>query len=196
MVISDEDARKQQGTWNVIDGEVDNADILAKHTYLLIPALQSEQNNADDLVEINGVVYRVAQFDGVDQPLDEAALSDVRLEKGSLKMVVAKKSIDDLKEDLNGDDDNGDGTGDNDETLDDDQSDSDGDGVINHLDPDNDNDGILDKNEPDSDGDGVIDDLDPMMTTMVFLMRRIPMLMAMANWMLYPVVKKGMIYVM
>ena len=54
MVISDEDARKQQGTWNVIDGEVDNADILAKHTYLLIPALQSEQNDADDLVEING----------------------------------------------------------------------------------------------------------------------------------------------
>ena len=58
MVISDEDARQQQGSWNVIDGEVENADELARNTYLLIPALENElsSNDAIDFVEVNGVV--------------------------------------------------------------------------------------------------------------------------------------------
>ena len=73
--------------------------------------------------------------------------------------------------------------------------DTDDDGIPDEKDPD-DNDGILDKDEPDSDGDGVIDDLTPMTTMTVSLMRRIPMLMAMANWMLFPVVKRVMISAM
>ena len=106
MVVSNEEARQQEGTWNVIDGEVENADELAKNTYLLIPALPSEKNreNQADFVEIDGVDYRIAQFDGVDQPLADAALSDVRLEEGSLKLVVEQKSFAEIQEDLNGDD--------------------------------------------------------------------------------------------
>jgi outer membrane autotransporter protein len=105
MVVSNEEARQQEGTWNVIDGVVENADELAKNTYLLVPALPGEKKreNTADFVEINGVDYRIAQFDGVDQPLADAALSDVRLEKGSLKLVVEQKSFDDIQEDLNGD---------------------------------------------------------------------------------------------
>ncbi|WP_156771057.1 autotransporter outer membrane beta-barrel domain-containing protein [Synechococcus sp. CC9902] len=105
MVVSNEEARQQEGTWNVIDGVVENADELAKNTYLLVPALPGEKKreNKADFVEINGVDYRIAQFDGVDQPLADAALSDVRLEKGSLKLVVEQKSFDGIQEDLNGD---------------------------------------------------------------------------------------------
>ena len=105
MVVSNEEARQQEGTWNVIDGEVENADELAKNTYLIVPALPGEKNdrNQADFVEIDGVDYRIAQFDGVDQPLADASLSDVRLEEGSLKLVVVQKSFDDIQEDLNGD---------------------------------------------------------------------------------------------
>ncbi len=103
MVVTNENARQEVGVWNVIDGEVENADELAKNTYLLVPALPGEKKGDDDnFVTINGRIYRIAQFDGVNQPLAAAALSDVRLEEGSLKMVVAQKSFDDVKEDLNG----------------------------------------------------------------------------------------------
>ena len=105
MVVSNKEARQQEGTWNVIDGEVQNADELAKNTYLLVPALPGEKDgrNQGNFVDINGVDYRVAQFDGVDRALADAALSDVRLEEGSLKLVVEQKSFNDVKDDLSGD---------------------------------------------------------------------------------------------
>ncbi|WP_226424373.1 autotransporter domain-containing protein [Synechococcus sp. MU1617] len=120
MVMADDASRQQEGTWNVIDGEVENADQLAKNTYLLVPALADEiAEGDDDLVTIGERVYRVARFDGVDEPLAAAALSDVRLEEGSLKMVVVQKDLGDLKEDLKGDDDeSGDPDADGDGELD------------------------------------------------------------------------------
>ena len=92
MVVADEASRQQEGAWNVIDGEVEDADQLAKNTYLLVPASAEEISEGnDDLVTISGRVFRVARFDGVDETLAAAALSDVRLEEGSLKIVVVQK---------------------------------------------------------------------------------------------------------
>ena len=99
MVLKGDQALDGDSTWNVIDGEVENSEQLAENTYLLVPADAADSGTAPT-IPIEGRSYRIAKFDGIDQPLADAALNDVVLEKGSLKLVIKPKSAEDIKEDL------------------------------------------------------------------------------------------------
>ena len=101
MVVENSDNFFGDSTWNVIAGNVENTERLAENTFLLVPAEDVPASSAQ-MVEINGKSYRIAQFEGVDQPLSEASLTDVVLEEGSLKLLIQPKSADDLNDDLGG----------------------------------------------------------------------------------------------
>ena len=99
MVLNGDQALEGESNWNVIDGEVENSEQLAENTFLLVPAEAAGSGTAPT-IPIEGRNYRIAKFDGIDQPLSDAALNDVVLEKGSLKLVIKPKSAEDMKDDL------------------------------------------------------------------------------------------------
>jgi autotransporter-associated beta strand protein len=91
------------GTWKVIDGEVRNIDELASNTYLVFPVVEGENVDPDQVIDIDGELYTVANFAGLDIPLDAASLKTVLLEEGSLNIVVDDKPKEEVLDDL-GDD--------------------------------------------------------------------------------------------
>ncbi|MDA7677214.1 autotransporter-associated beta strand repeat-containing protein, partial [bacterium] len=99
MILQGNQALQGDSTWNVIDGVVTNSDQLAENTFLLVPAEIAGSGTAPT-IEINERSYRLAQFDGIDQPLADAALNNIYLEKGSLKLVVKPKTTEEFNEQL------------------------------------------------------------------------------------------------
>ena len=91
------------GTWKVIGGEVNDINALASKTFLVFPVTDGQQVDPDQVIEVDGTLYSVANFAGLNVPLDAASLKTIILEEGSLNIVVEDKSkeeiIDDISED-------------------------------------------------------------------------------------------------
>jgi autotransporter-associated beta strand protein len=114
-----------EGTWNIIDGDVENADELAAKTYL---------------VTSNRSTY---EFKGVDEPIYGPAMYKGYLEKGSLNLVIEAKTPEELECQVNPDSCNDLPTPEGPQAGNE-LPDVDGDGIPDHKDPDDDGDGELD----------------------------------------------------
>jgi outer membrane autotransporter protein len=91
------------GTWKVIGGEVNDINALASKTFLVFPVTDGQQVDPDQVIEVDGTLYSVANFAGLNIPLDAASLKTIILEEGSLNIVVEDKSKEEIIEDISED---------------------------------------------------------------------------------------------
>ena len=93
------------GTWKVISGEIQNIEALASKTFLVFPVTEGEVIDPDQVViqDADGQLYTVANFAGINVPLDAASLKTVVLEEGSLNIVVKDKPKEEVLDDLEDD---------------------------------------------------------------------------------------------
>ena len=90
------------GTWKIIDGDVENAQALASKTYLIFPVQPGQEAELDEnqIIVVDNQLFYVANFAGLNEPLDAAALKTIVLEEGSLNIVVTDKSLEEIKDDI------------------------------------------------------------------------------------------------
>ncbi|QNI57775.1 putative outer membrane autotransporter barrel [Synechococcus sp. BIOS-U3-1] len=90
------------GTWKVISGEIKNIEALASKTFLVFPVADGEPIDPDQVVieDADGQLYTVANFAGINVPLDAASLKTVLLEEGSLNIVVKDKPKQEVVSDI------------------------------------------------------------------------------------------------
>ena len=91
------------GTWKIISGQVNDIDALASNTFLVFPVTEGEDVDPDQVIQVGDQLYTVANFAGLNVPLEAASLKTVVLEEGSLNIIVKDKPQEEIVDDFEDD---------------------------------------------------------------------------------------------